>query len=116
MQSWVESKRKKITGSIKAIGSGGNINKIFSIAEDKKKNEISFDIIKKVLDDIEPYNLKDRITVLGFRPDRADVISHAGKIYTSIMDWAGTKKMIVPQSGLPDGIIHELYDKYKNKN
>jgi len=116
MQSWVESKRKKITGSIKAIGSGGNINKIFSIAEDKKKNEISFDIIKKVLDDIEPYNLKDRITVLGFRPDRADVISHAGKIYTSIMDWAGTKKMIVPQSGLPDGIIHELYDKYKDKN
>jgi len=39
---------------------------------------------------------------------------HAGKIYESIMRWSECKEMIVPQSGLPDSIIHELYDSYQN--
>ena len=59
-------------------------------------------------------NVNDRITKLELRPDRADVITHAGKIYLSIMEWTNTEKMIVPQSGLPDGIIHELYEEYNS--
>ena len=61
-----------------------------------------------------PLSIQKRITELGLRPDRADVILHAGKIYESIMRWSQCKEMIVPQSGLPDGIIHELYDSYIN--
>ncbi|GIS56220.1 MAG: hypothetical protein CM1200mP1_01580 [Candidatus Neomarinimicrobiota bacterium] len=36
-------------------------------------------MIKEVIDNIEPYSLHDRITKLELRPDRADVITHAGK-------------------------------------
>ncbi|MEC9448616.1 MAG: exopolyphosphatase [Candidatus Neomarinimicrobiota bacterium] len=114
MESWVKNNRSKVGRSIKAIGSGGNINKIFAISEIRTKNEIEYKIIKKVLENIEPYSVHDRITKLELRPDRADVITHAGKIYLSTMKWANTEKMIVPQSGLPDGIIHELYEEYNS--
>ena len=114
MESWVKNNRSKVSRSIKAIGSGGNINKIFAMAEIMRKNAIEYKMIKEVIDNIEPYSLHDRITKLELRPDRADVITHAGKIYLSIMEWTNTEKMIVPQSGLPDGIIHELYEEYNS--
>ena len=50
---------------------------------------------------------------MGLRPDRADVIIHASKIYLKCMKWSGAKKIIVPQSGLADGIVSQLYDDYK---
>ena len=47
------------------------------------------------------------------RPDRADVIEHASKIYLKCMKWVGARKILVPQSGLADGMIQQLYKKYK---
>ena len=79
-----------------------------------KNSEIDISTIQNVLSGISPLSIQKRITELGLRPDRADVILHAGKIYESIMRWSQCKEMIVPQSGLPDGIIHELYDSYIN--
>ena len=99
MQSWVIEQRNQFDGPTKSIGSGGNINKIFSMIEDKKKNEINIDTIREVLNTIKPLSLKQRIVELGLRPDRADVIMHAGKIYERIMDWSQCEKMIVPHSG-----------------
>ena len=114
MESWVKDQRPKVSGSIKAIGSGGNINKIFSMSEIRNNNEIKFNRIKDIIDMVQPYSIHDRITELELRPDRADVITHAGKIYLSIMEWAKVDKMVVPQSGLPDGIVHELYEEYNS--
>ena len=114
LKRWVLKNKAKFKGEIKAIGSGGNINKIFSMSQLKKNSEIDISTIQNVLSDISPLSIPKRITELGLRPDRADVILHAGKIYESIMRWSQCKEMIVPQSGLPDGIIHELYDSYIN--
>lgn len=115
MESWVKDQRTEVSGLIKAIGSGGNINKIFSMSEIRNNNEIEFNRIKDIIDMVQPYSIHDRITELELRPDRADVITHAGKIYLSIMEWAKVDKMIVPQSGFPDGIVHELYEEYNSK-
>jgi len=112
MKNWIIDNRKKIDGPLQAIGSGGNINKIFSMSTINNNNEIDIIEIRDVLNIIAPLNIKERIVQLGLRPDRADVIMHAGKIYDSVMEWSGCEKMIVPQSGLPDGIIHDLYEKY----
>ena len=69
--------------------------------------------IKDTLMKIKPFDYHDRIVKLGMRPDRADVIIHAGSIYLNCLKWSGAKKMVVPQVGLPDGIINQLYKDYK---
>ncbi len=111
MQDWVYDSTKSL-GAIQAIGSGGNINKISSMLGKKKDESVKYKTIKNLIKKIDVKNIEERITVLGLRPDRADVIIHASKIYLSCMKWSGAKKIIVPQSGLADGIVGQLYDKY----
>jgi exopolyphosphatase/guanosine-5'-triphosphate,3'-diphosphate pyrophosphatase len=98
------------------IGSGGNINKIFKLAHIKEGRMISYRRIKKLYNYLKSFSLEERITHLKLRPDRADVIMPASEIYMSIMKWAKTKRMYVPQFGLPDGMIHLLYEKHRGGN
>lgn len=115
MREWI-IKNTKSLGPFKAIGSGGNINKIASMLGRYKGESVNYIDIKHLMKKIDAKNIEDRITVLGLRPDRADVIIHASKIYLNCMEWAGAKKIIVPQSGLADGIVGQLYDNYKSSN
>jgi len=112
MKSWMSSSKKGIE-SITAIGSGGNINKIASMEKKDKGESIKYGHIKKLIKSISTKSLQERITTLGLRPDRADVIIHASKIYLRCMKWSGAEKIIVPQSGLADGIVGQLYNKYR---
>jgi len=52
---------------------------------------------------------EERIYEMGLNPDRADVIIPAMKIYLSAMKWSGADEIIVPQIGLSDGIVKQLY-------
>ena len=115
MHAWI-NKNTKSLGPIKAIGSGGNINKIASMFGLYKGESVNYTDIKHLIKKINVKNIEDRITILGLRPDRADVIIHASEIYLNCMKWAGAKKIIVPQSGLADGIVGQLYDNYKRNN
>ena len=112
MRSWIKDNTKNINVN-KAIGSGGNINKIASMLGKKKGKHVDIDQIKEIIKKIKIKNYDQRITQLGLRPDRADVIDYASKIYLRCMKWASVRKILVPQSGLADGIIEELYDRYK---
>ena len=59
--------------------------------------------------------LQQRIEVMGMRPDRADVIIPASKILLTVLKKADIEKIIIPQIGLSDGIVHQLYESYKEK-
>ena len=111
MKEWIVDKTSTIT-NIQSIGSGGNINKILTLLEKSKGKSVSFKEIKSIIKKIKPFSIHDRIVKLGLRPDRADVIVHAGKIYSKCMKWSGANNMIVPQVGLADGMISMLYDDY----
>ena len=113
MKDWINESTESLD-FIKAIGSGGNINKIASMLGKNKGESVKYKNIKHIIKKINKKNIEDRITVLGLRPDRADVIIHASKIYLSCMKWSGAKKIIVPQSGLADGIVGQLYDNYSD--
>jgi exopolyphosphatase/guanosine-5'-triphosphate,3'-diphosphate pyrophosphatase len=113
MKEWLKNYTRPYTSKA-AIGSGGNINKIFRLANCKNGRPISFGKIKKVRRFLEYFTVEQRITELGLRPDRADVIIPAADIYIKIMKWAGIEKIYVPIIGLADGMVHLLYDKYKN--
>jgi exopolyphosphatase/guanosine-5'-triphosphate,3'-diphosphate pyrophosphatase len=113
-KDWV----KKNTSGIKdlvAIGSGGNINKAFKICGKKDSKFLSFDSIKAIHENISSYSIDDRITVLGLNPDRADVIVPALKVYLSAMKHGNIEKIMVPQVGLSDGMIHGLYEAHLQK-
>jgi len=112
MKEWIVDKTSAIT-NIQSIGSGGNINKILTLLEKSKGKSVSFKEIKSIIKKIKPFSIHDRIVKLGLRPDRADVIVHAGKIYSKCMKWSGANNMIVPQVGLADGMISQLYDDFK---
>jgi exopolyphosphatase/guanosine-5'-triphosphate,3'-diphosphate pyrophosphatase len=115
MEEWIVGKTSKIN-NIQSIGSGGNINKILTLLQKTKGNSVTISEIDSTIRKIEPYSIHDRVVKLELRPDRADVIVHAGKIYSRCMQWSGAKEMVVPQVGLPDGIVSQLYSDYKLEN
>tara|TARA_B100000131_G_scaffold317944_1_gene360863 strand:- start:107 stop:1009 length:903 start_codon:yes stop_codon:yes gene_type:complete len=115
MKKWIRKNTSDLAPII-GIGSGGNINKILSILGKKKGDKIKVQSLSKTIEKINLLNYKDRIVKLGLRPDRADVITHAGLIYRNCLVWSGAKNIIVPQVGLPDGIITKLFLDYQKDN
>jgi exopolyphosphatase/guanosine-5'-triphosphate,3'-diphosphate pyrophosphatase len=113
MKDWIK-KTSFGYSPLKAIGSGGNINKIFKMTKKDNKN-ISYNKLKGIHDMLNSYTYEERIDLFGLKPDRADVIVHAAKIYITIMKTADIEDIFVPQIGLSDGIVHDLYEKVKSK-
>lgn len=100
---------------LKAIGSGGNINKIYKSLRKKEGKSLQYDKIKEYSEYLNSFSLEDRVSKLGLNPDRADVIIPASKIFLTVMKNAGIDEIIVPQIGLSDGIVHLLYEKFKSE-
>ncbi len=98
-----------------AIGSGGNINKIYKMSGKKETRHLSYDRLKGIYDMLNSYTYQERIERLDLKPDRADVIVPAAKIFLTVMKTADIEKVYVPQIGLSDGLVHELYEKYTAK-
>lgn len=94
-----------------AIGSGGNINKIFKMSGRKPDKYLTTSKLKGIYEMLESYTYDERIQLLGLNPDRADVIVPASKILLSVLKQAQIEKMIAPQIGLSDGMVHQLYEK-----
>jgi exopolyphosphatase/guanosine-5'-triphosphate,3'-diphosphate pyrophosphatase len=97
--------------SLAAIGSGGSINAIFKFARRKEGQALSYKQLKALYGYLKGFSLEERIRVLGLRPDRADVIVPAARIYLSIMKWSKIKRLYVPQIGLADGLVRLLYER-----
>ena len=98
---------------VMAIGSGGNINKIFSMSKRKEGKPITLELLRDYHRELSSVSLAERIRLYSLRPDRADVIVPALLIYINAMRWAGATEMYVPKIGLVDGLIHHLWDEVK---
>ena len=111
MEHWVKSNVKKEYGKVTAVGTGGNMSKIFELAKKKPGQAISMKRVKEIRDMIESFSLEQRIYELQMNPDRADVIVPASNIYLKVMEWANAKQILVPDVGLKDGILLHLLEK-----
>ena len=100
---------------IVAIGTGGNINKVFSISKKKDGKPLTIDLLKDYYKEISSFSLEDRINIYKLREDRADVIVPALQIYINVMRWADADEIYVPKIGLADGLIQHLYSQLINK-
>ena len=111
MEHWVKEHIKKSFGKVTAVGTGGNISKVFELAKMKPGKTISLQKVKDIREMIEGFSLEERIYKLQMNPDRADVIIPASGIYIKVMEWANASSILVPEVGLKDGIMMYLYEK-----
>jgi len=96
---------------ITAIGSGGNINKIFSLSKTKEGKPLSLRTLRNYYKKFEMLSVPERMRQYKIREDRADVIVPALEIYIQIMRWTGAQEIYVPKIGVADGLIRDLYAK-----
>jgi exopolyphosphatase/guanosine-5'-triphosphate,3'-diphosphate pyrophosphatase len=96
-----------------AIGSGGNINKVFSMSKKKDGKPLSLELLRDYYKELGSVTLDERISRYNLRSDRADVLIPAIQIYINAMRWAGAEAIYVPKIGLADGLIRHLWDEVK---
>ena len=114
MLEWIKA-TKNINFELSAIGVGGNINHVMKHYGKAGKPYLSISILKRVMMYMDDLSMGERVRELGLKPDRADVIVPALKIYINVMKWAGIEKIFVPKQGLSDGLISQLYHEWKSK-
>lgn len=110
MKDWIKENLEAYKNVV-GIGTGGNIARISTFANQKTFKPLTYSKLKSVNENLRSYSLKERIVVLGLKPDRADVIIPACEIFLNIMKWGKIKLVQVPQIGVVDGIIQTLIDK-----
>lgn len=109
LKDWL-SAFKSDFGRINCVGTGGNINRLTKLYGDQIDNKINFLQLQYAYKQLKSVPLKERIEKMGLRPDRADVIVPAAKIFLTIMKSAGVDNIIAPKVGLADGLIYRLYE------
>jgi exopolyphosphatase/guanosine-5'-triphosphate,3'-diphosphate pyrophosphatase len=119
-EHWKEMRdfiREKLRGHhhITAIGSGGNINKVFSLSKRKEGKPLTLELLRNYYKEFSALTLQQRISTYHLREDRADVIVPALLIYINVMNWAEAEDIFVPKIGLADGLVHILYERVKAK-
>ena len=119
--NWKEMKeeiRKNINSkkNIVAIGSGGNINKVFSMSKTKDGKPMSASYLKKVYKEFGQLSVDEMMAMYNLRQDRADVLVHALRIYNNVMTWSEINRIFVPKISVADGLIHNIYNKVSKKN
>ncbi|MGL6125965.1 Ppx/GppA phosphatase family protein [Chryseobacterium artocarpi] len=120
MENWHEMKeeiKKNIVSKkpIVAIGSGGNINKVFSMSKTKDGKPMSLSHLKKVYKEFNELSVEERMTKHSLREDRADVLVHALSIFNNVMAWADINKIFVPKISVADGLIQNIYSQLQHK-
>ena len=108
-KTWI-LKNIKNYNKITLLGSGGNINKIFSLSKTKEGKPMSRITFNKIFKQLETINYYDRMVKYSLNPDRADVILPASKIFLKAFEWTSASKIYVPRLGLSDGIIKDIHE------
>lgn len=119
-EHWKEMKdeiKTKINGKkqIVAIGSGGNINKLFSMSKTKDGKPMASSYLKKFLKENASLSVDERMVKYNLREDRADVLIPALQIFTNVLSWGNIGKIYVPKISVADGLVHQIYNDLKKK-
>ncbi|MGK6342769.1 exopolyphosphatase [Chryseobacterium sp. DT-3] len=119
-ENWQEMKdeiQKNIVSKrpVVAIGSGGNINKVFSMSKTKDGKPMTLSHLKKVYKEFNELSVEERMTKHNLREDRADVLVHALRIFNNVMSWSDINRIFVPKISVADGLIHNIYSQLHEK-
>jgi len=109
MKEFLKKEMKTMVKHITAIGSGGNINKVFSLSKRKDGKPLPLELLKDYYKELNSFSVPERMRLYNLKEDRADVIVPALQIYVNVMRWIDAEEIFVPKIGLADGLIQALY-------
>ena len=112
MRTWV-SKLLADEEDVTAIGTGGNINRLFKMSRLSYGELMTLEKLESLHEDIKSYTYRQRIKKFRMRPDRADVIVPAGDIFLAVLKSGKIDRISVPKIGLSDGIALFLYRRHE---
>ena len=114
MKQWISLQIISMDGPIFAVGTGGNISKLYNISSEVNESKtMTMHELIKIAAYVSSFTFEERVHKLRLNTDRADVIVPASSIYLAAMECAGCPSIFVPDLGLKDGILQMLYDRYK---
>ena len=104
-------------GSIRIIGSGGNINKLNKLARHGKNDtkELPLAELKRLYQMMQPLSIEEREISFNLKEDRADVIIPAAEIFLKACEYLRCESIMVPNISLADSIVDGLYEKIIEK-
>ncbi len=91
------------------VGTGGNINKTFSLLKIKEGKPITKKQLDKFYNDLARLTVSQRMEKYNIREDRADVIVHALSIFRFAMEHIEASEIYVPKLGLADALVKNMY-------
>lgn len=96
------------------IATGGNIEALAKLAggEPDKAGVLSVEVteLRSIIDRLVRLPYKERLTQLGLREDRADVILPAAMVYERVALLAGADTILVPNVGVKDGLVLDMLE------
>jgi exopolyphosphatase/guanosine-5'-triphosphate,3'-diphosphate pyrophosphatase len=111
-EDWVNAqKHAQGKSPLIAVGTGGNIRKLFQLSIFPKSGSITLSELCALQAYVGALSMEDRLNLLKLNPDRADVIIPAAEIYIEVMRRAQADRILVPNVGLKDGLLYQLYEK-----
>ena len=113
---WIEASEMDPAKRVSAIGTGGNINKLFKLARHADNTFLSLTELKALRAYVKEFSYEQRLDLLKMNSDRADVIVPAAEIYIQVMEKTGADLIQVPRVGLKDGLVYELFEELSNKS
>jgi exopolyphosphatase/guanosine-5'-triphosphate,3'-diphosphate pyrophosphatase len=109
MKEFLKKEMRNMVKHLTAIGSGGNINKVFSLSKRKDGKPLPLELLKDYYKELNSFSVPERMRLYNLKEDRADVIVPALLIYVNVMRWIDAEEIFVPKIGLADGLIQALY-------
>nr|WP_314601205.1 Ppx/GppA family phosphatase [uncultured Porphyromonas sp.] len=102
---------KETYGTLRLVGTGGNINKLLRLgAPSERANICNLPVanLRAVADELRQYTPVERMLIFRLKPDRAEVIVPAADIFLLVADITEATEIIVPTKGLADGIVDSV--------
>mgnify|MGYP000745995699 CR=1 FL=1 len=96
------------------IATGGNIEalaKLAGLSVGLHGATLPVESLRRMTRVLSRLSYRERISDLGLREDRADVILPAAVIYERVAALIGARTIRVPFVGLKDGVLHDLVDR-----
>lgn len=115
IKSYIKTSNFNKTKNVVGIGTGGNINRLYGLANKANNMTLSLAELKALRAYVYEFTLEQRMSILKMNPDRADVIVPASEIYIKVLKEMGSDQILVPKVGLKDGLVYELYERVAHK-